>query len=70
MTARLKFTLIAGFVGLVIGSVAGWALKEKGGSFPAYLPIAFTAIFALCGFCSKKEWAEAVFDFFTSILGQ
>jgi len=63
MATRLKFGMIAGFVGFVIGcGVAAMLRKEV--DFPRYIVVASTVTFAACGIVAKKKWVEEVVGFF------
>lgn len=67
MTTRLKFALIAGLVGLVLGVITAWFVWRQGESFPAYIIIPFLVLFSFCGFFMKKDWIYEVLEFFTRV---
>jgi di/tricarboxylate transporter len=68
MATRLKFGLLTGFVGLLVGAFAAWVLQEEGKAFPVYVVVPFVVLFALAGVISKRDWIDFVFDFFANVL--
>lgn len=66
MATRLKFAVLAGVAGLLLGSISAAVLKQEGEAFPSYIVAACAGTFALSGAIAKKEWAEDVIGFFVS----
>ena len=68
MPTRLKFAVITGLVGLVIGAIVAVVVQGDGETVPVFVVVPFVSLFALCGAFAKKEWADSVLEFFYHVL--
>jgi ABC-type antimicrobial peptide transport system permease subunit len=67
MKERLMFAFIAGIVGCLVGSALAFAIRKGAEPFPAYIVLAVTVIFAVCGGLAKRKWVDAVLDFIAHV---
>lgn len=68
MADRLRHTLLATTLGLVLGTGLAWLVHHDPAPFPWKIVIGMTTVFAVCGVLGGRRWACWVADFFNRSL--